>query len=64
MNLAQEKRRRLASVHLRVPPEIREKAKDFAHKQSTDQIRITESDVYRKAITLFFESLDTKRIQD
>lgn len=49
-----------SSVHLRLSLSIRDKAKELARQSSTADIKITESDVYRTIIALFFEQSDTK----
>lgn len=50
-----------SSVHLRLPLAMREQAKEIARENSTDDLKLTEADVYRTILSLFFESLATKR---
>lgn len=45
----------MEQVNVRLPKALREKAKAMAKEQSKEGVRFRESDVYRTAITLFFE---------
>lgn len=61
MNLQKlKKNQRKTIVSIRLPSEIREWAQSMAHTQSTDDVRITESDVYREIIVSYFSQ---QRIQ-
>ena len=59
-----EKRKPMQSVHLRLPNEIREAAKAIAKNQSGDGVPVKEAEVYRTIIENFFQSSDTKCLQD
>ena len=48
-------KKRMTSVNVRLPEEIREKAKEIAKRESTEDAKVFEATVYRKAIELFFE---------
>lgn len=55
MNLQDEKRQQQKSpVSFRLPNQIREKAKKLAAEQSSGDVHISESDVYRKIVVSFF----------
>lgn len=59
-----EKRRPMQSVHLRLPDHIRKAAKALAKDRSTTDAKVKEAEVYRAIIENFFESIDTKCLQD
>lgn len=50
-----------SSVHLRLPLSMRQAAKEIARKNSTGDLKLTEADVYRTILSLFFEAMATKR---
>lgn len=55
MNLQAMKRGKQKSVvSFRIPNEIRDKVQAIAKKQSTGDVQVTESDVYREIVTSFF----------
>lgn len=65
MNLAEIKQReRMTPVHIRLPISVREKAQEIARNQSTDEVKVNESDVYRTLIEKFLPEVDTKRINN
>ena len=47
---------RMTNVQVRLPKKLREQAKQLAESQSTADRKLTESDVYRTAISVFFGS--------
>ena len=53
MDLTLFKDQPMQQTNVRLPVELRVKARRLAEKQSRDGKRFTESDVYRTAITLF-----------
>ncbi len=50
---------RLSPFNIRLPKTIREKAQKMAAEASTPENRLTETDIYRTAIILFFENAST-----
>jgi len=50
---------RLIQTQVRLPKEIRAKAQALAEKESRPGSRISESDIYRTAILIFFSSIST-----
>lgn len=53
-----------SSVHLRLPQVLRDKAKEIAKENSTDDVKLTETDVYRMILSFFFNDSDIKNIRN
>lgn len=51
---------RLTPVQVRIPREARTVAQQLAKEQSTNDVRLTETDVYRTAILNFLSNFSTK----
>lgn len=46
-------------VQIRLPPNVRKQAKELANRQSTNERKLYEADVYRTAILLFLDRAST-----
>lgn len=53
------KDRQLSPISIRLPLSIREKARLLAEKESTEDVKLSETDVYRSAILLFLAENST-----
>lgn len=54
-----KKPERMSPFNIRLPKAIREKAQEMAKNTSSPENRLTETDIYRTAILLFFDSCAT-----
>lgn len=59
-----KKQRRMGPVMVRLPDEIREQAQKLAASQSSESLKVTETDVYRTAIIDFLDRVSTDSRQD
>lgn len=50
----------MTSVHLRLPEHIRQKAREIAERETTEDQKVYEASVYRFAIEKFFREMTTK----